>query len=397
LNPLLSWRGPDGDLLELSGVTFATTRVNSLEDAQWFSRLVLLVNNVTLLNVSRGEAGFGEMEVDVRGQRIRGTEGELSTEVSTDGLVQASLSLRKHVRAWTHRKGTGVSIGHKYGQLLSVDAPAFRFSIESKPASARKYADAAGQILHGHLNLRFEQAELPASASGLIAKLASASSVSSSASSASKRLVTKVTDLLRRREERRATRASEKHYQRSTLAHNQPRMAAGKAAAENEAAKKEVADKEAARSEALAREAAEGVSALVAALPANTAAAEDRAMRFAAMRMRPRSELSSVQPEELAAGKWGWATPEAKLASKRKAAERKAAELALVAPVAKKRAAKTRLVAQRATAKLAAERASTRLAERAAHRRQTHVWLGNSRWATAAGLQPEMAGVRISR
>jgi hypothetical protein len=52
--------------------------------------------------------------------------------------VQATLSLRKHVRAWTHRQGTGVNIGHGWGQMLAVDAPAFRFAIESKPASARQ-------------------------------------------------------------------------------------------------------------------------------------------------------------------------------------------------------------------------------------------------------------------
>ena len=52
--------------------------------------------------------------------------------------MQATLSLRKHVRAWTHRQGTGVNIGHGWGQMLAVDAPAFRFAIESKPSSARQ-------------------------------------------------------------------------------------------------------------------------------------------------------------------------------------------------------------------------------------------------------------------
>ena len=99
LSPLLRWTGEQGDKLELFGVSSVEGKVASLEDVQWYSRLQLSVNDVTLLNVSRGEAGFGKMEVDVRGQRIPGAEGQLATEVSSEGLVQATLSLRKHVRA----------------------------------------------------------------------------------------------------------------------------------------------------------------------------------------------------------------------------------------------------------------------------------------------------------
>ena len=95
-SPLLSWTGEQGDKLELFGTTFEFSKqMDSLEDAQWFSRLSLAVNGVTLLNVSRGEAGFGQMEVDVRGVRIPGAEGELAAEVSGEGLVQAALSLRR--------------------------------------------------------------------------------------------------------------------------------------------------------------------------------------------------------------------------------------------------------------------------------------------------------------
>ena len=43
-------------------------------------------------------------QVELRGRRIPGSEGQLATEVSSEGLVQATLSLRKHVRAWTHRQ-----------------------------------------------------------------------------------------------------------------------------------------------------------------------------------------------------------------------------------------------------------------------------------------------------
>ena len=328
LSPLLRWTGEQGDKLELFGVSSLEGKVASLEDAQWYSRLQLSVNDVTLLNVSRGEGGFGQMEVDVRGRRIPGAEGQLATEVSSEGLVQATLSLRKHVRAWTHRQSTGVNIGHGWGQLLAIDAPAFRFAIESKPASARQYADATEQMAHGHLSLRFEPAELPAAAAGLIAELAASSAelaassgeVSSGARS-SRLLNVKVAGLMQRREEKRAARST-------SLA-----SASSRKQQQQESSRTQ-------QQQGQQQERSQKVAVVVA------ESAEERGRRFAAMRMRPRAELAAQ---------------------------------ALVKPVATKRAAKTLALAQRTAAQ---QRAELRYAERAAQKQQQR------HAAPVAALQP---------
>ena len=62
-------------------------------------------------------------------------------------------------------------IGKDYrGQVLSVDAPGFRFAIESMPA--KKYADLASQIKYAHLNLKFDEAAFPSFSDGFLAQLA---------------------------------------------------------------------------------------------------------------------------------------------------------------------------------------------------------------------------------
>ena len=62
-------------------------------------------------------------------------------------------------------------IGKDYrGQVLSVDAPGFRFAIESMPA--KKYPDLASQIKYAHLNLKFDEAAFPSFSDGFLAQLA---------------------------------------------------------------------------------------------------------------------------------------------------------------------------------------------------------------------------------
>ena len=49
--------------------------------------------------------------------------------------------------------------------------PSPKPSPSPNPDQARQYADATEQMAHGHLSLRFEPAELPPSAAGLIAEV----------------------------------------------------------------------------------------------------------------------------------------------------------------------------------------------------------------------------------
>ena len=53
---------------------------------------------------------------------------------------------------------------------VQVEAPGFKFSIESRPAS--KFPEKADQIKYGHLNLKFDEGALPKLAKGFLAQLA---------------------------------------------------------------------------------------------------------------------------------------------------------------------------------------------------------------------------------
>ena len=200
--------------------------------------------------------------------------------------------------------------------MLAVDAPAFRFAVESKPASARQYADAADQMSHGHLSLRFEPSELPASAGGPIAELAVSSAELAASSGASgvrqkygartsaSSARAKLAGLLQRREDKRAARTTSlvsaslrKQQQQEQQQHQQQhQQARGQEAAGEESA-------------------------------------DERAGRLAAMRTRPRAELAGQ---------------------------------ALLKPVAAKRAAKALAMAQRTAAQQRAARYAERHEERQA-------------------------------
>jgi len=129
-------------------------------EAQWFGQLTLTANGVTVLSVTRGQGRFGQMRVVVEGHAPvhggPGHEGELISE--------------KYGLKVTLRQGQN-HIGKDYrGQVLSVDAPGFRFAIESMPA--KKYADLASQIKYAHLNLKFDEAAFPSFSDGFLAQLA---------------------------------------------------------------------------------------------------------------------------------------------------------------------------------------------------------------------------------
>ena len=115
---------------------------------------------MTILSVTRGQGRFGQMRVVVEGHDPvhggPGHEGELISE--------------KYGLKVTLRQGQN-HIGKDYrGQVLSVDAPGFRFAIES--IHAKKYADLASQIKYAHLNLKFDEAAFPSFSDGFLAQLA---------------------------------------------------------------------------------------------------------------------------------------------------------------------------------------------------------------------------------
>ena len=57
-----------------------------------------------------------------------------------------------------------------HSQLLSIEAPGFKFSIESAPGM--KYLEVAKQIKYAHLNLKFDEADFPSFSDGFLAQLA---------------------------------------------------------------------------------------------------------------------------------------------------------------------------------------------------------------------------------
>jgi hypothetical protein len=129
-------------------------------DAQWFGQLTLVANGVTVLSVTRGRGRFGEMRVVVEGHEpVHGGPGHEGELISEDYGLKVTL-----------RQGQN-HIGKDYrGQVLSVDAPGFKFAIESTPA--RKYTDLASQIKYAHLNLKFDEADFPSFSDGFLAQLA---------------------------------------------------------------------------------------------------------------------------------------------------------------------------------------------------------------------------------
>lgn len=132
------------------------------EDAQWFGQLTLKANGVPVLNVSRGEGGFGEMVVEIDGRMM--ARGWQAKRHDIDQLFISKRGVR------TTLKSGKKHVGKTHGQALVVEAPGFKFSIESRPAS--KFSEKADQIKYGHLNLKFDQDALPQFSKGFLAQLA---------------------------------------------------------------------------------------------------------------------------------------------------------------------------------------------------------------------------------
>jgi len=123
-------------------------------------QLTLTANGVKVLDVTRGQGRFGQMRVVVEGhEAVHGGPGHEGELVSDKYGLKATL-----------RQGQN-HLGKDYrGQKLSVDAPGFKFAIESMPA--KKYTDLASQIKYAHLNLKFDEANFPSFSDGFLAQLA---------------------------------------------------------------------------------------------------------------------------------------------------------------------------------------------------------------------------------
>ena len=132
------------------------------EEAQWFGQLTLKANGVPVLNVSRGEGGFGEMVVEIDGKTM--ARGWKASDHSIDQSFNSKLGMRSTL------KFSKKHVGGTHGQALVVEAPGFKFSIESRPAS--KFSEKADQIKYGHLNLKFDEDALPKLSKGFLAQLA---------------------------------------------------------------------------------------------------------------------------------------------------------------------------------------------------------------------------------
>ena len=132
------------------------------EEAQWFGQLMLKADGVPVLNVSRGEGGFGEMLVEIEGKTV--ARGWKAVGHSIDQSFDSKLGMRSTLKFGRKH------VGGTHGQVLVVEAPGFKFSIESRPAS--KFPEKADQIKYGHLNLKFDEGALPKLAKGFLAQLA---------------------------------------------------------------------------------------------------------------------------------------------------------------------------------------------------------------------------------
>jgi len=128
------------------------------QEPQWFSQLTLKANNEPVLSVSRGEGGFGKMVVKMNGNLVREGAGQVASERS--GL-RATLE-RSEKFDW---KAANV-----HSQVVSVEAPGFKFSIESAPGM--KFPELADRLRLAHLNLKFDQDAFPQFSNGFLAQLA---------------------------------------------------------------------------------------------------------------------------------------------------------------------------------------------------------------------------------
>ena len=80
---------------DAASTTLALAFLSPGEDPQWFGQLVLKANEKTVLSVSRGQGGFGHMNVKVDGHaRVQEGAGAVTSELV--GLRVALARTKKH-------------------------------------------------------------------------------------------------------------------------------------------------------------------------------------------------------------------------------------------------------------------------------------------------------------
>ena len=80
---------------DAASTTLALAFLSPGEDPQWFGQLVLKANEKTVLSVSRGQGGFGHMNVKVDGHtRVQEGAGAVASQLV--GLRVALARTKKH-------------------------------------------------------------------------------------------------------------------------------------------------------------------------------------------------------------------------------------------------------------------------------------------------------------
>ena len=143
---------------EAASMAIALAVLSPDQEPQWFGQLMLKVDNEPMLSVSRGEGGFGKMQVHVDGKLVK--EGAEQVVSKRSGLRATLKRSKKH--DWR--------AANVHSQVVAVEAPGFKFSIESAPGM--KFSELAEQIKYAHLNLKFDEEAFPNFSNGFLAQLA---------------------------------------------------------------------------------------------------------------------------------------------------------------------------------------------------------------------------------
>ena len=103
--------------------------------AQWFGQLTLKAYGMTVLNVSRGEAGFGEMVVEVDGKPVG--RGRKASRNVVDQVFTSKLGVRTTLKA-----------GEEHvGEVQGEDEPQVPVGMRMPDRAGKHRASEAGRYL----------------------------------------------------------------------------------------------------------------------------------------------------------------------------------------------------------------------------------------------------------